>query len=276
MLKPLFCFLSLLVSSQNLFAYVPRANTIVEKMVLNNGNGEYKVVREVTLQAENREIKLREQWVIAYGDKMRLEVTSLDSSNPWGFAVLFDEKQRKTLSSNKTIKAFKKSREFFEPLFHDRSSRSLTRRLIEQGFVPEWIQNTPPPTVADGKTVMTPEPFVRLEPSQGSVNYALGSPGNQISNHNQPLIWVEQDSFLITKMRLGSRAEITNTGYQTFTGGLKLPSEQVISWGNNVAKIKLLAVERSQVPSKQWTLSPQGLGVIPAEPLVKEFYSRFR
>ncbi len=272
-------FLSLqfiLFFSSTSLAYVPRANTIIEKMVLNNGSGEYKVVREVTLQAENREIKLREQWVIAYGDKMRLEVTSLDSTNPLSFAVVFDENQRKTLSSQKAIKNFKKSREFFEPLFHDRSSRSLTRRLIQQGFVPEWIQQTPPPTVADGKTIMTPEPFVRLEPSQGSVNYALGSPTNQLASRSQPTLWIEQDSFLITKMRLGSRAEITNSNYQTFTGGLKLPSEQVISWGNHVAKVKLLAVERNRSTAKEWALNPKGLGAIPSDPLIKEFYTRFR
>lgn len=266
------CFLLTIPAS----AYVPRANTIIEKMVLNNGSGEYKIAREVTLTSAQKEFKIRELWTIAYGDKMRLEVSSLDSLNPWSFVILFSESKRSTLSSLKSPKTFNKSREFIEPLHHDRSSRSLTHRLIRLGFVPDWLPNAPAPTVQDNKTVMTPEPFVRLEPVGGSVSYAIGTTSSGLGGQNQPQLWIEQDSFLISKMRLGSKAEFTNSDYQSFPGGLKLPGEQIIVWDNSTAKIKLLSVERTKTSPQNWSLNGVRSELLPSDPLIKEFYSRFR
>lgn len=274
MKKLIFLFLGLYLTHYQAHAYIPRAQTIIKKMTLNNGAREYKVVREVSIEAENRQVKVKEVWNIANGDKMKVKVTSLDSNNPWSFVILYGKNDRKTLSAGKSVKTFKKSREFFEPLFHDRSTRSMTDRLIAHRFVPDWIKTSPPPNYVEGKTMMTPESFVNLEPMEGSVNYAIGlnknSPGKAY-----PLIWVEQDSFLLKKGRLG-QSEFINNQFQTFSGGLKLPGEQIISWNEKVAKVKLLSAESAAASSSTWNLDKSDSGSIPNEPLIKEFYSRFR
>lgn len=257
-------------------AYIPRAKTIVKKMTLNNGRREYRVVREVSLESLEKQIKLKETWTIANGDKMKVQVKSLDPNSPWQFAILYNSKNRKTMSASKKVKTFKKSSEFFEPLFHDRYHKSLTRRLVGYRFMPGWVKDTPPPGVNDGKTVMTPEPFIHLEPIEGSVSYAIGADKSSTGGKNPTQLWVEQDSFLIKKGRLGSQSEFVNTGYQRYTGGLRLPSDQTISWNNKVAKIKLLAVERTKTKKKDWSLKDKDSGSIPTDPLIKEFYSRFR
>lgn len=271
----LILFLILIAAQFQAQAYIPRAQTIIKKMTSNNGARDYKVVREVTIEAENRQIRAKEVWTIANGDKMKVKVSSLDSNNPWSFSILYGKTDRKTMSSGKSVKTFKKSREFFEPLFHDRSSRSMTDRLIAARLVPDWIKNTPPPNYSEGKTMMTPEPFVNLEPMEGSINYAIGS-NKSSTGKNHSLIWVEQDSFLLKKGRFGSMAEFTNSQFQTYPGGLKLPSEQIISWDEKVAKVKTLSAENTQTASSQWTLDKNDSGQIPNEPLIKEFYSRFR
>ena len=258
------------------FSYVPRAKTIVQKMSNNNGSREYKIVREVQLESAEQKIKAREVWTVAHGDKMKLEVSSLDSNNPWKFVILYSKTKRETLSQKKQVKSFKKSADFFEPLFHDRYSRSLMNRLVGYQFIPEWVKNTPPPSLKEGQTTMTPEPFVQLSPMEGSVTYAIGSQSNSQGGKAQTRLWVEQDSFLIRKGRLRSRAEFANSKFQTFVGGLMLPGEQTISWGDKLARVKLLAAERTKASKKDWTLTSKDSGTIPTNPLVKEFYSRFR
>ncbi len=257
-------------------AYIPRTQTIVKKMTRNNGRSTYKIVREVTLESKEKQIRAREVWTVAHGDRMKLEVSSLDSSNPWNFAIRYSAKDRKTLSRKKALKSFKKSPDFFEPLFHDRSSRSLLNRLIGYKFVPEWINSTPPPSYEEGQTKMTPEPYISLAPMEGTVNYSIGAHSNSQGGNAQTQLWVEQDSFLITKGRLRSQAEFVNNNYQSYPGGLRLPGDQRITWDDNVAKIKVLKAETTRPDKKEWSLDSKDTGSIPTDPLIKEFYSRFR
>ncbi len=258
------------------FAYIPRTETIVKKMSSNNGRRQYKIVREVVIESKERQVKAREVWTVAHGDKMKLEVNSMDAANPWKFAILYSANDRKTLSRDKNLKTFKKSADFFEPLFHDRSHRSLMKRMVAYKFLPEWIKSTNPPTYDKGKTKLTPEPFVHLTPMEGSVNYEIGAASNSDGGNSQTRLWVEQDSFLIKKGRLRSRAEFVNTRFQTFTGGLHLPSEQLINWNDKSAKVKLLTVEKIKTKNNDWALSKETTDSIPSDSLIKEFYSRFR
>ncbi|MCJ8275650.1 MAG: hypothetical protein HRT44_08325 [Bdellovibrionales bacterium] len=276
-MKQLLIIISLFVIFQSpALAYIPRAKTIIKKMARNNGRRTYNIVREVTLQSPTNQVKAKETWTIASGDKMKLKVESIDSDQPWNFVIVYGSKQRKTLSASKKVKSFRRSPEFFEPLFHDRSSRSLTQRLIAHKFIPQWITDSPEPDYNEGKTTMTEEPFIRLAPVEGSVSYAMGSSKNSAGDNNRTLLWIEQDSFQIKKGRLGSKAEFTNSQYQSHSGGLKLPGEQTISWGDNVAQVKLMTVEPVKVKAGAWKLAPAESGTIPTDPLIKQFYSRFR
>ena len=123
---------------------------------------------------------------------------------------------------------------------------------------------------------MSPEPFIQLEPMEGGVNYVIGAKQNGLSPRAQTQLWVEQDSFFITKGRLPSRAEFVNSQFQSHQGGLKLPSQQIISWKDRVARVKLLAVDRTRTTKKTWTLEKGNSLSLPKDPLIKEFYSRFR
>lgn len=259
-------------------AYIPRTETIVKKMTANNGKKDYKIVRDVAIEADNQQIKARETWTIKNGDNMRVKVESLDKNNPWSFAIIYGKNSRQTLSSQNQVKTYPHSKEFFESLFHDRYHRSLMSRLVGHRFVPDWIKDSEPTQVTeDGEIKIQAEPFVRLEPVDGQITYSLGASRSSSGESAQTQLWVEQDSFLIKKARLASGAEVVNGSYQTFAGGLQLPSEQRVSWDNKVARIQLVSAEPTQVDKKSWGLDRNNnLGSIPTDPLVKEFYSRFR
>lgn len=268
--------LFLLVRPNDAMAYIPRVATIIKKMSNNSGHREYKIVREVTLLSKDQSHRVREVWTVAHGDRMKLEVSSLDESNPWKFAILYSKSNRKTMTQNKAVKTYKKSPDFVEPLFHDRYYKSLMKRLIGFKFIPEWVLRSEAPSYDDGQTKIVPEPFIQLAPMEGSVNYAIGARSNSQGGNNQTRLWVEQDSFVIKKGRVSSGAEFVNSDFQSYIGGLKLPNEQQISWGDRVAKIKMLAAERVTTGKTFWQLSKEDSGQIPSAPLIKEFYSRFR
>lgn len=276
-MQKIFLILSFsLFFSSTAWSYVPRAQTIIKKMARNNGRRTYTLVREVVLQSPTNQIKAKETWTIANGDKMKLRVESQNANPPWSFVINYTKNRRQTLSANKKVKSFPKSPDFFEPLFHDRSYRSLTKRLISQRFLPDWVKSTPQPDYDKGKTKMTAEPFVSLDPVEGVISYAFGAKKNTAGDNSQTTLWIEQDSFLIKKGRLRSKAEFVNSQFQSFSGGLKLPGEQTINWGSNNARIKLMTVETIKASKKTWQLNSQKSGAIPSNPLIKEFYSRFR
>ena len=257
-------------------AYIPRAQTIVKKMARNNGRFPYKIVREVSLQGQDATYKAKETWYIANGDKMKVVVESLDAKDPWSFVIQYSKDKRQTKSSSGKVRVFKKSKEFFEPLFHDRYSKSLSRRLVGFKFMPDWVINTPQPSFEEGKTKITKENFIQLEPSEGSISYAIGARKNRSGSLWKTVLWVEQDSFLIKKGKLRSNSEFSNSSFQTFVGGLKLPREQRISWGDKVATVKLMAAEKFKPTRKTWKVSHHKTTRIPSYQVVKEFYSRFR
>ena len=261
---------------QGALAYIPRTKTIIKKMSRNNGRGEYKLVREVTLESKDQRVKAREIWTVATGNQMKVEVSSMDPKNSWKFAIVYSEKGRQTLSQKQVLRSFEKSPDFFEPLFHERSEVRLLKRFIQQGFIPQWLERATPASYGKGSEAMKPEPFVSLMPMEGTVSYAIGTLNNKLGGENETRIWVEQDSFLIKKARLRSKAEFVNSNYQTFPGGLKLPGEQRISWMDRLAKIELRAVERTKTKEQDWKLSRKKAGPIPSDSLIKEFYSRFR
>ena len=272
----LFFITSLLFSTSESLAYIPRVKTIVKKMAKNNGNRLYKIQREVTFQDQENLLKAKETWFVQNGDKMKLVVEGTDSLNPWSFVILYDKNKRKTLSSANNVKTFGRSEEFFEPLFHDRYDKSLLLRMEKLRFVPAWAKKAEAPDYEDGETKMVQEDFIHLEPILGSINYAIGSKSSDSGDNKKVTLWVEQDSFLIKKGRLRSSAEFTNSQFQTFIGGLKLPKEQTINWKDRVARIRLIGAERIAKNKKIWTLDKKKSSRLPNEPIIKEFYSRFR
>ena len=220
-------------------------------------------------------MEIREKWLIAGPDKMKLSASSLNLNNPWSFVIVYGPKDRKTLTSLRKIKSFKKSREFVEPLFHERDHERLMTRLVSHQFVPPWARKLPPPQFLNNQTVFTPENFVSLEPFNGSVNYSIGVK-KTTSGGQGPRLWVEQDSFVIKKIRLGSKVEFVNDSFQSFIYGLKLPAKQNINWENGTAQITLLKVEKTKTKKKDWLIKEQEKEVLPTNKLIKEFYSRFR
>jgi hypothetical protein len=127
------------------------------------------------------------------------------------------------------------------------------------------------------------DPFVRLSRTAGVVTFALGQPTPVDSTKAYPGMWVEQDRFLIRKIRLDSQAEVSADDYSEFNNGLWFPKSRTVSWGDRTVHIRTLKVASTSLPpSIKERLSPTGLKrradakELFTSPIISEFYKRFR
>jgi|GEM_PF-2281486 len=259
-------------------AYKLRLNTVVDKMIKNCGRSgnSYKIHREVSLEQNGRTIKVKEEWWVKNSQRMKVKVSSLEPQNPWSFEIVYNGDQRQTLSSSKNIKSYKISPEFFEPLFFERSSAGMLDRMEKFRFIPSWAKNIPRPNYSGGKTIMKDESFVGLAPSQGSVNYTYGAAKTTTGDPGSTFLFVEQDTWKITKAKLNSTSEFKNQGTQSVDGGLKLPRTQIVSWNDKAARLSLVSAKKVAISDAELSLNTGTSTKIPNVPVVREFYSRFR
>lgn len=265
-MKNLFLFLTFFVSV-SAQAYIPKLNTILSKMTANNGGTKAWVLkRTVTLKEDN--VVAQETWTVANADlmKLRAEGTNSDGS-AWSVEILYKGGRRHTTTSEGNTQVFPLSAEFFEPLIHYRSSRALMSRLSAFQILP--------PTVSGDTTSPT---YVNLDRYKGGVAYMLGALDSK-NTLQPPRLWVEQDSFLIRKLRLGSQVEVEFDSYKDFEEGkIKQPELQTVFWKNTTVLVQNTSTQLLEPKKAEAALQIQkGLrAVLPDNANLKEFYSRFR
>ena len=217
------------------------------------------------------EIEMRLDTVVLDADAMKVitEGKSADGT-PWSFEILYKNGKRATESTDGKVKTFPQSPEFYEPLLHYRSARALTSKLISMQVLPTWAANLPETTNTDG--IMT------LERYKGGVADVLGSTETK-NTQAPPRVWIEQDSFVIRKVRLGSQVEVEFDNVKDYEDGkVKIPEQQSVFWKNATVLLQNKSVEFVDQGKLEPHLKLQkGAGAkLPAEVNIKEFYSRFR
>lgn len=263
MLKSLFClFIFFFVATTN--AFVPKLSTVLGKMAsTTGGNKAFILKRTVTLKEENA--VAHETWTVAHADLMKLDAegTNLDGS-PWKFEILYKGGKRTTTSVEGKNQNFPLSPEFFEPLLHYRSSRALQSRLLAMQIVPNQS------TAEAG--------FMSLDRYKGGVAYIIGAQDSK-NTLQPPRLWVEQDSFLIRKLRLGSQVEVEFDSFKDFEEGkIKQAELQTIFWKNATVIVQNTAtqlVDQKKIESAL-KIQKDAKALLPQNTNLKEFYSRFR
>ena len=129
-----------------------------------------------------------------------------------------------------------------------------------------------------------PEKWVRYSRVDGVVTFALGEASNPEQEKQSPGIWIDQDQFVVRKLRLPSQVEVTADNYNQFARNLNYPRIRTVRWGSNSAVIHLIsasarpasAASAFQPGSLEVAQKLDGLNNLPAKDAVLEFYSRFR
>lgn len=273
----------IILTSSIASAWILPAKTIVQKTVENHGQAPYIIEQIVSLQTGDQTIQLKETWNIEDGQTMLLKVQSLkDSPTVVSLQFLYRDGQRIQLQPNgKTTKAIEP--EFLELPFHVRTSESFAYFLKQIQVAPDGILNNKPLPAKVADIKHTTEPFLRYSRSGGVVNYAFGEATAPDAETSKPGVWIEQDAFVIRKIRFPSGHSVTATDYQSYAKGLLFPKKREVEWQDKKASIQVLSVETRKPAASLFKTSSleitndfNALNQQPVTSLVADFYTRFR
>ena len=268
-------------------AYVPSSRTIATRLARNNGKGIYAIEQDVQFRTGSETATVRERWIVENGETMRLWVSSTTGA-PARFDAVYRDGKRTAPDFAGGIRTSPVSTEFTERYSHVRTSNDLLHTLVHAGVLPQsFLKERPRFTLAREdaltKAELAGEPLVRLGRSGGVVNYVFGEPTPTNANKSMPGIWIEQDAFVLRRLRFPSQAEVTADQYTLQAGNIRFPNQRIITWNDHTAVIRLISVKSVDAKSAASVLNPASITTpeakaakLPDQSQVKEFYSRFR
>lgn len=290
-------------------AAVPHSKTIVSRLARNSGKGVYIVEQELRF-AGPEGLVLKERWLVQNSDTMRLIVQGTKDGDFRWDALYRDGKRIASAPAAGTVpsggtagatgaisepgretRTTTISADFFEPFLFHRSSARYFDGFVKNKILPASALRERPRIANIATFKPTPEPAVRLGRAAGVVAWVFGEPTPVEAANSFPGAWIEQDTFVLRKLRLLSQAEMTLTDHTNSGGGLKLARERTIVWkptSGDAAEARSVTIRVTSVrnlPDK--SLAPQFLNSsitanelksarLPDAPIVREFYSRFR
>ncbi|WP_295901445.1 hypothetical protein [uncultured Bdellovibrio sp.] len=280
-------FVSLLISlclPGLAMAYIIPTRTILQKTAENAGSGIYAIEQEVQFSNGEETVAVKETWLIDSDRTMRLTVTGAkDLQNSFKLQYIYNGGQKWSMANNNRTSA-RVPEDFLEKFLNFRNPEIFANTLAHLKMIPASAFQKKPvgKTAADFKN--EPESWVRYSRTGGVVNYALGVPTPVDQEQNYPGIWIEQDQFVVRKLRLPSQVEMSANNYNQFARGLSYPRARTIRWGNNTVTIRLIsasarpqtAVNLFQPSSLDANLKWDGINSLPAKDVITEFYTRFR
>lgn len=270
-------FIALSIYTAFSFAHVPKAIFILGRVAQNNGKGSYQIEQEVQFQTLGDPIVVKETWLVDNEGSMKLTVTGTkELKDTFKLQFVYGGGTRSWQSG--TQKNSKRlTEEFFERYFHIRSAESFANQMIQMKLItPAVFQKKVLKNVKD--VDVSNEPFVRLARSGGAVNYAFGPLASAESSAQSPGLWIEQDQFVLRKIRFNSGAELSAERYSNYSRGLDYPRKRILQWENQTVNIQTLSVTPRSgggfgglEPSRM-----DGLENLSAKSMITEFYNRFR
>ncbi len=245
-------------------AYIPPTRTILQKTVENSGRASYKIVKEVRFS--NSELPtLKETWLIQNERTFRLTVSPQGIPSAPQLDILYVGGQKYIMSQGHR-ESFKIPLEHAERPFHYRRTENFVQYLHS-------LQ------ILSGVTGHLD--LARLNRSQGVVNYGLGRPTEANDDRLAPYLWIEQDQFVIRKIRFNSKTELMASRYQKQPRQLVHPNLIVVSWDDQKARVSTLSVSTAKPTAKDFQSSQLADSRAFFETTshwnsIVEFYKRFR
>ncbi len=264
-------------------AYILPAKVILQKTVENAGSGTYAVEQEVQFTSGTENIALKESWLIENDRTMRLTVTGTkDLQSQIRMQFIYSGGQRFDLAGG-SRQSKKISEDFLEKYLNFRSVDQFANSLVQLKLVPSNVlaRKTTEKNAADFK--YTPVNFVRYSRTGGNIAYAFGEPTPADKEGANPGLWIEQDQFVVRKIKLPSQVEMSADNYSQFAKGLSYPRQRTIRWGRNTASVRVISISARasnnalfQASALDTPMKLDGLSGLQSKETILEFYSRFR
>lgn len=199
------------------FAYIPPLEFILNKSTATTGRQIIGIEQDVIFKVGTEEAVVHETWLIEGDKNLKLTAKGVGAFKPNIDLEYLYNSNRKTIIAAKNKVVTPLTTDFFEKLLFIRSTESFKNYLKNLG-----VSNQ-----------------VRLSRADGRIAFAIGDASTitPVVKLN-PQIWIDQDEFVIRKIRLPSEVEIDlsnivqipNSGASSLASNLYIAKSQTISW----------------------------------------------
>jgi hypothetical protein len=271
-----------LMFSFNANAYIPSSYFIFDRVTLQHGKGAYLIDQEVVFSEGIERLVAKENWIVLDGGEMRVQA----QGDNFRIIKLLKRGRDYWVDQDSSERGNETSNDYFMGPLLIRNPVDLKRYFIKWGVLPFDVlkERRVPKDVKDIKNET--ENFVRLGRASGTVTYTYGKP-SPASGALLPGLWIEQDAFVIRKMRSPDGAEFYGNNYMAFSKNFWFPRSQTYTFNNHSVEVRVTRVQSIELNNDQkrqmdpgWFRNkPDVSAVWPKSslaPVVQEFYKRFR
>lgn len=269
-------------------AYIPDYQMIMSRTAENHGRGIYVIEQDVVFRGDPDPLIVHETWWISGENAMRLNFEGRGALK--GLvqgAFVYESNSKFWKEAAGSTKSARLSEDWFEPFFHFRFSKNIKPRMVALKMAPTESLKERVPQVTNKETLEFKYPqqkFVRLSRTGGTINYAIGTPTPVDDAAGSPGLWIEQDQFVVRKIRMPSQTVVTAEGYSRQVESLWLPKTRTVSWGTNSVQVHTAQVKHLEksggdnlkLSSIDVQKNPALVVRLPEQDMIREFYSRFR
>lgn len=267
---------------------IPDYHMIMSRTADNHGRGIYQIEQDVVFRGDPDALVVHETWWIGGENSMRVNFEGRGSLK--GLvqgAIVYDENQKHWREEGGTLKTARLTDDWFEPFWHFRFSKNIKARLVSLRIAPPESLKPRGVSVKDGiEFTYAPQSFMRLARAGGTISYAIGTPSDAEGATGAPGLWIEQDQFVVQKIRLPTMVLIRGEQFNKYSDDFWLPRTRTVAWGANsvqmhVGNVRSLkkagsAAEMLLIKSIDAQKNPGVIVRWPEQDLIREFYQRFR
>ncbi len=281
MIHPLFFFIFICLSNLAL-GYIPNSQFIFERITSLHGKGAYSIEDEVTFHDGLENSTVKENWIIVDGGEMRLTA----HADALKLTKIYKRGREYWLDLAGSERSDEIPVDFFMSPLLTRSESEEKKIFVKWGIIPaETLKEKKPPTEVKDIKIET-EDYVRLGRISGTITYFYGTPSPK-EGPLPPGLWVEQDTFLIRKMRSPSGAEFLGDDFGIYSKSLWFPKTQTFLFDNRVVNLhvtKVSSIDLSHEQKKQldtgWFRGRSDAAALFPKTtmgtIIQDFYKRFR
>lgn len=270
-------------------AYIPDYHMIMSKTADHHGRGVYQIEQDVIFRGDPDPLVVRETWFITGENLMRVNIEG--RGNLKGLiqgSIIFEANQKVWRDETSGLKSLRLHDDWAEPFFHFRYSKNMKPKLVALKIAPAESLRDRSPVVSGPEKLDYSYPsqdFLRLSRTGGTINYAIGTPTPADAPSALPGLWIEQDQFVVRKIRLPSQSLIEASDYSRHTEGLWLPRARTYNFGPNSVQVFVSSVkwlgrtfkgDQLRTSSLESAKNAEAALKIPDQAIIREFYQRFR
>lgn len=269
-------------------AAIPDYHMIMSRAAENHGRGIYMIEQDVVFRGDPDPLVVKETWWIAGENAMRVTFEGRGSLKGLIHgAIVYEDNQKHWREEGGALKTARLGDEWFEPFWHFRFSKNIKPKLVSLKIAPPESLKPRAISVKDGtEFTYAPQNFMRLARTGGTVSYAIGTPSDPESATGAPGLWIEQDQFVVQKIRLPTNVLIRGEQFNKYSEDFWLPRTRTVAWGPNAVQLhvgNVRSMKKAKSASNMLLIksldvqkNPSLVVRWPEQDLIREFYQRFR